>query len=190
MSVAKTKLYYLENFLSHWQIIPGLFHFDFPVRFCMEHHLAHQGLSTFRDVLFLQDTMIIDLLIFFQVQILILQCSVNSYSGVMSEALFFIPGKVQPVIDASRFLLLSSQSGTMDQFMSRPRFQVLAVHLVAAICLPLAEKVSQMFTDLDWHPTSKNTFHCMFVLFTIMIFVFLTFRIEGYYALSLSFHCV
>lgn len=67
-------------------------------------------------------------------------------------------------------------SGAMDKFTSRPRLQVFKVHLDAATCLILAQKASQMTSGFsDWHPTSKNTFHYLVVLFTIMIFLLLIF---------------
>lgn len=81
--------------------------------------------------------------------------------------------------------------GARDQFTSRPRFQVFKVHSNAAICLPLSKKASQMSTDVsNRHPTSKNTFHYVFVLFTITISVLPTFKTEYYNILSLSFYCV
>lgn len=79
----------------------------------------------------------------------------------------------------------------MDQFASRPRLQAFKAHLAAATCLPSAQKASQMSSRFsDWHPTSKNTFHYLVVLFTIMITVFVTFKIECYNALSWSLYCV
>ena len=82
-------------------------------------------------------------------------------------------------------------SEAMDRFTCRPRLQVFKVHVDAATCLISAQKASQLTSGFsDWHPTSKNTFHYLVVLFTIMIFVLLTFQIACYNALSWSFYCV
>lgn len=79
----------------------------------------------------------------------------------------------------------------MDKFTCRPRLQVFEVYLDAATCLISAQKASQKTSGFsDWHPTSKNTSHYLAVLFTIMIFVLLTFQIACYDALSWSFYCV
>lgn len=139
MSVAKTKLYYLENFLSYWQGHSQIVWFSFSSKIL--HLILFSSPRTFRDALLLQDNMITE---FFFIQVLYLD--LTAFRGPLFECKVW--GMISPTWKGRAsywrdecFHYYQVTSGAMDRFTSRPRFRVFKVHRAAATCLLSAPKV-------------------------------------------------